>query len=80
MLTTLARFEKPEEAHLARMKLGAAGIEAFVFDENVIQVYWFYSNLIGGVRLQVHEEDVPAALEALALEFEDDAEDGTAAE
>ncbi len=54
------------EAHLLRMRLGAAGIDAFLQDENMIQMDYLYSNLLGGVKVQVADEDVPAVRELLA--------------
>ena len=69
-MTTIATFSKPEEAHLFRMHLEAAGIPAFVQDEHLVQMDWFYSNAIGGVRVQIADEDVPAAQEFLAADRE----------
>lgn len=64
-MITLARFEKPEEAHLVRMRLEAGGVPAFLQDENSIQVQWMYSAALGGVRLQIAEEDFEQAKEIL---------------
>ena len=69
-MTTVATFSKPEEAHLFRMRLEAAGIPAFVQDEHLVQMDWLYSNAIGGVRVQITDEDVPAAREFLAADTE----------
>jgi len=63
---TIATFSKPEEAHLFRTRLEAAGIPAYVQDEHFIQMDWLYSNAIGGVRVQIADEDVEAAREFLA--------------
>ena len=60
-MKTIATFSKPEEAHLFRTRLGAAGIPAYVQDEHFIQMDWLYSNAIGGVRVQIADEDVEAA-------------------
>ncbi len=65
-MKTTATFSKPEEAHLFRTRLEAAGIPAYVQDEHFIQMNWLYSNAIGGVRVQIAEEDVEAAQEFLA--------------
>jgi Putative prokaryotic signal transducing protein len=65
---TIATFSKPEEAHLFRTRLEAAGIPAFVQDENFIQMNWLYSNAIGGVRVQIADDDVDAAKEFLAAD------------
>ena len=52
------------------MRLGAAGIPAFVQDEHLVQMDWFYSNAIGGIRVQIADEDVRAAQEFLAADRE----------
>jgi hypothetical protein len=63
---TIATFSKPEEAHLFRTRLEAAGIPAYVQDEHLIQMDWLYSNAVGGVRVQIADEDLDAAREFLA--------------
>lgn len=57
-LVTLCEFDKPEEAHIARVKLESAGIECFVQDElgNIL-----YSNATCGVELQVKSSDMERA-------------------
>lgn len=67
-MTTIATFSKPEEAHLLRMRLESVGIPAYVQDENLIQADWFHSNAIGGVRVQVADQDVPEARAFLAAD------------
>jgi hypothetical protein len=62
---TLARFERPEEGHLLRMRLEAAGFEAFVQDEATVQLLVLYSNVIGGVRVQVPAEELQEAQDFL---------------
>ena len=64
-MVTVATFTKPEEAHLFSMNLESAGIESFIQDENFVQIDMLLSNAIGGVRVQVAEEDVPATREFL---------------
>ena len=64
-MVVVATFSKPEEAHLLRMRLKAGRIRAFIRDENTIQVDWHYSNALGGVRVEVAEEDVAATRELL---------------
>ena len=65
-MTTIATFNKPEDAHLLRMRIEAGGIAAFLVDENVTQMEWSF--LTGGVRVQVANEDVAAARELLAAQ------------
>lgn len=56
-MTTVATFTTPEDAHLFRAFLGAHEIEGFLHDEYLVQLYWCYSNTIGGVRLVVQNDD-----------------------
>lgn len=65
-MITLATFSTPEEAHLFRARLEAGGIPAFVQDECLVQMDWLYSNAVGGVRVQVADEDAEAARAFLA--------------
>ena len=59
-MVTVASFSKPEEAHLLRMRLEAAGIAAWLRDENTIQWEWA-SQAFGGVRVEVADADADAA-------------------
>lgn len=61
IMKTIATFEKPEEAHLVRMRLEASGIQAYLQDENITQLGTWRAHAMGGVRLQVADEDVEAA-------------------
>jgi hypothetical protein len=63
---TIGTFSKVEDAHLLRMRLEAGGIEAFLQDENIVQMDWMLSNAYGGVRVQVADADVEAALDLLS--------------
>lgn len=67
-MKTIARFGKAEDARLCRMHLGAVGIEAFVQDENMAQLAQPLSNAIGGVSVDVNDEDFDAATEFLAAD------------
>lgn len=67
-MKTIATFSTPEEAHLFRTRLQAAGISAFVQDEYVVQLNWLLSNAIGGVRVQIAEDDLESAREFLAAD------------
>jgi hypothetical protein len=64
-LVTLRRYRDLTEADLARSLLAAAGIQAWTRDENLVRLDWFYSNLVGGIRLQVDAADAQAAEEVL---------------
>ena len=65
-MTTIATFNKPEDAHLLRLRLEAGGIAAFLQDENATQVQWSF--LTGGVRVQVADEDMAAVRELLTAQ------------
>lgn len=64
IMKTIATFPTPEEAHLFRAFLGSQGVEAFVDDEHFVQLFWFYSNAVGGVRVTVSSSDVDDAAQA----------------
>ena len=63
-MVIVARFQTPEEAHLFRSFLESRGISAELFDEHVVQLFWHYSNAIGGVRVVVGPDDEEEAAEA----------------
>ncbi len=60
-LVTIRKFRDLPEALLAKGSLESAGIEALLADDNVIRLDWFWSNLMGGIKLQVDQEDAEAA-------------------
>ncbi len=62
---TLRKFRDLPEALLARGSLESAGIQAYLVDDNMVRMDWFYSNLLGGIKLKVQAEDVAAANEIL---------------
>ena len=63
-MKTIARFEVPEDAYLLRSFLASRDIEAHVLDENLIQLAWYYSNALGGVRVTVDDEDCEEAVKS----------------
>ena len=65
MPSTIARFSTMLDAHIARSKLEWVGIPAFVADEHLVTAQWFYSNAIGGVRVQVPDLFTEEALAVL---------------
>ena len=64
-LVTLRQFRDLPEALLAKGSLESAGIESQLVDDNMIRMDWFISNLLGGIKLKVHAEDVETANEIL---------------
>jgi hypothetical protein len=65
-LVAVARFRDLEQATIARGVLQSAGIESFLADENTVRMDWFWSNMIGNMRLMVREEDAETAAQILA--------------
>jgi Putative prokaryotic signal transducing protein len=64
MVTIRTCFSLPE-AQVIQSHLLGSGIEAFLPDELTVQNYWLWTNAIGGVRVQVLEEDAERAEEIL---------------
>jgi hypothetical protein len=61
----IARYGGVPEALLAKSMLDSAGIESFLGDENLVRLDWFYSDLVGGIKLMVREEDAETARKVL---------------
>lgn len=64
-LVTVARFRDLPLAELARGKLNAEGIPAFLADQYLVGLRWDLSNAIGGLRLQVPRERAGEARDIL---------------
>ena len=67
-MKTLASFNLPMDAYLLRARLEGSGIAAYVRDENLITLDWLYSNAVGGVKVDVMDEDYEQALQLLESE------------
>ena len=65
-LVTVRQYRDLSDAQIAKGVLESAGIHCFLRDENMVRMEWIWSNLMGGVRLQVRLEDRTAAEELLA--------------
>ncbi len=63
----IATYTKLEDAQLTVSHLEGSGIEAYLRDGNTVNLHWFYSNAIGGVKVEVAEEDFERAMEVLNL-------------
>jgi Putative prokaryotic signal transducing protein len=64
-LVTLRQFRDIPAALLAKSILDSEDIECFLADENTIRMDWLLSNMLGGVKLWVKEEDAGRASELL---------------
>ena len=71
-MRTLAAFNHPDQAHLLRMRLEGSGIAAYVRDENMVTLDWLVSLAVGGVKVDVADDDYEAALAILAEDAEDE--------
>lgn len=65
-LVTVATFHGLWEAELAKARLEAEGIGSTIPNANLIRLHWGMLPAVGGVRLQVREEDAETATEILA--------------
>jgi DNA-directed RNA polymerase subunit RPC12/RpoP len=65
-LVTIARYETPWEAHLARGRLEVEGIPASIADEHLIGANFALSYAVGGVKLKVSTDDLSRARKVLA--------------
>jgi hypothetical protein len=64
-LETVATYAFGYQAEIARGRLEAEGIRAFLADEFLINLNWLYTNAVGGIRLRVSSADAPLAREIL---------------
>jgi hypothetical protein len=60
-LVTIRKFRDLPEALLAKGSLESAGIDAVLNDENVVRMDWYWSNLMGGIKLKVDAENAEVA-------------------
>jgi hypothetical protein len=73
-LLTIRQYRDLPEALLAKSVLESAGIECFLGDDNLIRMDWLWSNLLGGIKLRVRQEDALVAsrlLEGDSLQRDD---------
>jgi hypothetical protein len=71
-LVTLRTFRDAPSALLAKSILESADMECFLGDENIVRMDWFWSNVVGGIKLWVREEDAATAAELLNQEVPQD--------
>jgi hypothetical protein len=62
---TIKSFLTPTEANLMQSYLGAEDIYSFLKDEHSVVMQPYLANAMGGVKLQVREEDAERAIEVL---------------
>src|SRR5664280_964475 len=62
----VATFSNSDAAHLLRAHLEGSGITVFVRDDQTVSVDWGLSNAVGGVKVEVPDEDYATAVQLLA--------------
>jgi len=62
MVKTISTYTTAIEAYIAKGRLEAEGIPAYIADEHYISAQWTVSQAIGGVRLQVPTSLAPQAI------------------
>jgi putative signal transducing protein len=65
---TILSIPYPQQVYIIKGRLESEGIECFVKDELTVQTNPVWSYAVGGVKLQVKEEDVEAATKILEAE------------
>lgn len=60
---TIAFFTFPSEYAILRLLFDQQGIRYVFLHETMISVLPFHSNAFGGIRLEVHEDDIERAIE-----------------
>lgn len=65
-MQTVARFDEAPSAYIAKALLESEGIPARIADEHLVGAYWIYANAVGGIKLQVAEEDLERSRDVLA--------------
>jgi len=70
-LVTLTTFQQIAAAKLVQNKLREAGIDSFIADGEVITTDWLLSNALGGIKLQVKQNELETAREVIAERLDD---------
>ena len=60
-MKTLAAFSKPIDAQMLIARLEGSGIAAYARDEHMVTLDWLASNAVGGVKVDVADEDYDEA-------------------
>src|ERR1035441_5002907 len=64
-LVTVARFDLSADAHVAKCVLEGAGVDCTLVDEEIVSLDWFYSLMMGGIKLCVRQSEATLAREIL---------------
>jgi len=64
-LVTIANFNEPIQAHIAKYRLKTEGIESFLTGENFVATYWLAAIADRGVKLKVKSSEAEKAVKIL---------------
>ena len=68
---TVASFETSPAAWIFRNRLANLGLNPIIVDEHTVNVYWLYSNAIGGVKVQIPASQITEFKSKLNLHADD---------
>ncbi|HKJ33276.1 MAG TPA: hypothetical protein VKA34_15680 [Balneolales bacterium] len=71
-LITIASFSLAHQAHLLKSKLESEGIPCILADEYTITMAWFYSNALGGIKVQIPSEYYEEAIKIIDQDFSEE--------
>ncbi|MGB1109438.1 MAG: hypothetical protein ACPG4N_03735 [Gammaproteobacteria bacterium] len=64
-MVTIKTYDFITDAHIDMGRLDAEGITAALADQHMVQTDWLYSITVGGIKLQVDEQDAQRAVDIL---------------
>lgn len=64
----IATFEQPTKAYIIQGMLESEGIHSVITNDHLVAIMPFFSNTVGGIKLQVNVEDAERALELIESE------------
>lgn len=72
---TVATYDRITDAHIALGRLAAEGIEAMLFDDQMVQMDWLYSIALGGIKLRVARSKAKTAQRVLNTDYSHELDD-----
>jgi DNA-directed RNA polymerase subunit RPC12/RpoP len=66
MFVAIRSYDTYIPANMVMQRLEEEGIRAYLQDENTVTIDPILTNAVGGIKVMVHEEQAPRALELLA--------------
>lgn len=61
----IATFEQATKAHIIKGMLESEGIHCVITNDHLVSIMPFFSNTVGGIKLQVNAEDADRAIELI---------------